>query len=79
MALEIRGLSQRQRVLADILWACDSIPEVELFIAGLPTSELKQEASTLVNLMIVQSQDRAVDASDDMTQANEIINRIKNL
>lgn len=76
MALAIEGLTQRQQVLADILWACDSMLEVEKFISGLPTYQLKQEATTLVNLMILQTRDTV---TGNMTEANRILDRIKNL
>ena len=76
MALEIRGLSQRQRVLADILWVCDSIPEVEQFIAALPTQELKQEAAALFNLMIVHTIDQCYDGMGSMDEAEAVIKRV---
>lgn len=76
MALEIRGLSQRQKVLADILWVCEGLPDVEKFIAGLPTKELKQEASTLVNLMIVHTIDQCYDGMGSMDEAEAVIKRV---
>ena len=74
MALEIRGLTQRQQVLADILWATDSRKAVNRFVAALPTEELRLEAYTLIELMILSVQDEVT----DLTEAEQVLNRLKN-
>ena len=36
MAIEITGLTKRQKILADILWGIEDWNQVERFIASLP-------------------------------------------
>ena len=33
----LEGLTPRQMILADIIWACEDKPEVDRFIKALPT------------------------------------------
>jgi len=50
--VQIEGLNQRQRALADVMWMMNSKPEVEAFIKALhPT--MRQEAQTVVEMMIL--------------------------
>ena len=47
----LEGLTPRQMVLADIIWACEDKPEVDRFIKALPTVAMQQEARSIVDLM----------------------------
>lgn len=51
--INIDGLNAQQRALADILWQCETLNEVDTFINGLPTTQLKTEAKNIVELMIL--------------------------
>ena len=48
----IEGLTQKQMVLADIMWSLDGIHEVNAFIAALPNRERK-ECATIIELMMM--------------------------
>ena len=47
----IDGLNERQKFLADIIWAFADFANVQKFIKTLPTGELRDEARSLVELM----------------------------
>jgi len=48
--VQIQGLNQRQRALADVLWMMNSRADVDRFIQALhPT--MRQEAQTVVEMM----------------------------
>jgi hypothetical protein len=48
--IQIQGLNQRQRALADVLWMMNSRADVDRFIQALhPT--MRQEAQTVVEMM----------------------------
>ena len=53
MNITIEGLNERQRVLADIIWACDTQEDADRFIKSLPTLPLRQEAASVKELMIL--------------------------
>jgi hypothetical protein len=79
MAVEftIEGLNPQQRVLADIIWSCNSRDQVEAFVKGLPTKALKQEASNIVDLMIMAVVEQCYDGiNPNMTEAQQLINKV---
>ena len=45
------GLTPRQMVLADIIWACEEMSDILKFIKTLPTVAMQQEARSIVDLM----------------------------
>jgi hypothetical protein len=45
MSFELVGLTRRQQLLADMLWACGTREDIERFIQFLPTQEIKEEAA----------------------------------
>ena len=47
----LEGLTPRQRVLADIIWACEEMADILKFIKTLPTVAMQQEARSIVDLM----------------------------
>ena len=77
--ITIAGLNERQRCLADIIWACDTHADVQKFIRTLPTSELRDEAWSIVELMkmaaIEQSYDGIAEPFDTKTLLAKISKR----
>jgi len=69
--IEIEGLSKKQRMLADIIWALDSQQQVELFIASLPLKE-RREAQTVTELMILAF----LDECESVAEAQQVIKSI---
>jgi hypothetical protein len=78
-SISIGNLSQQQTLIADILWQCQNRDQVDSFISGLPTVDLQNQAKTLVDLIIYESVDQCYNNSDEFTEADELITRIKRL
>lgn len=73
--ITVDGLTSRQQLFADILWACDSRNQVDKFVQSLPNAELQQEVENLIELIILASFDQV--EQDDLTEAKDLINKIK--
>ena len=73
----IEGLNAQQRFLADIIWACNNKSDVEKFIAALPTKALRNEAKSIVDLMILAVVEQCYDGiNPDMDAAKQLINKV---
>jgi hypothetical protein len=73
----IYGLNQRQQILADILWTCDTRDTVDRFILGLPSKELQDEAKSIVDLIILSVVEQCYDGStDNMDEAKGLISKV---
>jgi len=75
--ITLDGLNARQKVLADMIWACDSKADVENFINCLGTRALKKEAETIVEMLILATVEQAYDGIGSLDEANELINKVK--
>ncbi len=72
----IEGLNARQRFLADIIWACETKDKVEAFIQALPTKALRNEARSIVDLMIMAVVEQCYDGiSPNMDQAEQVLQK----
>ncbi len=73
----LHGLNKRQRVLADIIWACEDKTKVDRFIKGLPTEKLRNEAQSIVDLMIMAVVEQCYDGvGSNMDEAKDLIDKI---
>jgi hypothetical protein len=75
--ITLDGLNARQKVLADMIWACDSKADVENFINCLGTRALRKEAETIVEMLILATVEQAYDGIGSLDEANELINKVK--
>jgi hypothetical protein len=50
MAIQITGLSKRQRAIADVLWMMNTRADAERFIASLEP-QTQRDANTVVEMM----------------------------
>lgn len=76
MRLELTGLSHRQQLLADMLWACGTRKDIEQLIRYLPSQEIKNEAATLVELMIVETIDQCYDGLGSMEESQKVLDKL---
>ncbi len=76
MEITIEGLNARQRVLADIIWACETRKQINEFIRSLPTVQLQDEARAIVDLMIMATVEQCYDGLSPMTEAQSLINKV---
>jgi hypothetical protein len=72
----IEGLNAQQRVLADIIWACEDKVNVDKFIKSLPTRALRQEAQSIVDLMVMAVVEQCYDGiNPDMDEAEKVLRK----
>lgn len=74
----IDGLNERQRHLADIIWACRDYAAVQKFIRTLPTHALRDEAYSIVELMRMAAVEQCYDGITPMEAADNVLNKIRN-
>ena len=68
MEIEVHGLTALQSRLADAIWECDSIEDVDAYIAGLP-KKLRPQAALVRELMVLAVLDHVVETP----QAREVL------
>ncbi len=73
--ITIQGLNKRQAAMADMIWACETKRQVDAFISGLPTQKLKQEAQTIVDMMIMATIEQCYDGLGSMDEANSVLQK----
>jgi hypothetical protein len=76
LEITIDGLSPRQRILADLIWACDSKADIDSFIQFLPTQEMKDEARVIIDLMLMATIEQCYDGISPMDEAKEVLDKI---
>jgi hypothetical protein len=65
MAVQIQGLSKRQRAIADVLWLMNNRADAERFIQSLePTTQ--RDALTVVEMMQLAIIDEVDSVDDDV-------------
>ena len=72
----LEGLTPRQMILADIIWACEDKPEVDRFINSLPTQAFRNEAKSIVDLMKMAAVEQCYDGITDNPEADRVIKRL---
>ena len=73
----IEGLNERQRHLADIIWACETQAAVQKFIKTLPTYALRDEANSIVELMKMAAVEQCYDGISELNEAKDVLNQFK--
>jgi hypothetical protein len=76
LEITIDGLSPRQRILADMIWACDSKADIDRLIKFLPTQEMKDEARVIIDLMLMATIEQCYDGITPMDEAEKVLKRI---
>jgi hypothetical protein len=71
----LEGLTPRQMLLADMIWACENQDHVDRFVRGLPTRELRNEAKTIVNLMVMAVVEQCYDGIGELAEANKVLQK----
>jgi hypothetical protein len=67
MSVQIRGLSKRQRAIADVLWMMNTREDAERFIASL-APDTQRDANTVVEMMQLAIIDE-IDTVDESTKS----------
>jgi hypothetical protein len=74
MNIELHGLTKKQMVFCDIMWALETREAVEKFIATLPAKD-QRTCNTLIEMMQLAFLDE-VDSTDE---ANTVIDSIRRM
>ena len=73
--ITITGLTNKQKVFMDVMWAMDSMPAVNAFIKSLPTRD-QQDCLSLVAIAVQESleEDNRLDDYEEL--ARNLIARV---
>jgi hypothetical protein len=74
MNIELHGLTKKQMIFCDIMWALETREAVESFIATLPTKD-QRTCKILIEMM----QLAFLDAVDSTDEANEVLDNIRKI
>jgi hypothetical protein len=74
--ITIQGLNARQRFIADILWAYEDGKDADRFVRCLPTAELRNEAQSIKDLMLMAAVEQLYDGISDNLDAKMVIDKI---
>ncbi len=74
--IELHGLTARQHTIADILWAFEDGKDADRFIQCLPTAELRNEAQSIKDLMLMAAVEQLYDGISDNPDAKMVIDKI---
>jgi hypothetical protein len=61
--ITIDGLTERQKVFADILWAFETEAQIDQFIASLPSKALRNEVNSVKTLIVMAVRESNVDSA----------------
>lgn len=74
--LIIHGLTARQIEMLDIMWSMEELEDVEEWVSTL--SEKEQKISeVLMQMVVLESYEGMLEEIEYLTEANDLINRIK--
>jgi len=73
--ISITGLSNKQKVLMDVMWAMEDMPAVEAFIKTLPTRD-QQDCQSLVTIAVQESLEEDNRLDDYEQDARNVIARV---
>ena len=74
--ITIDGLNARQKVLADMIWACDTRAQINTLIRSLPTVQLQDEAKSIMEMMILATIEQCYDGISPMDEAEDVLKKI---
>ena len=67
--ISIEGLNERQRGIMDLLWNCQDIEQIQLFIKSLPTQSDQYDALSLVTIATHESIEQELGFSKECKDA----------
>jgi hypothetical protein len=72
----VDGLSPRQMVLADIIWAFEDFQDVQKFIRALPNKALQDEAQSVVEVMKMAAIEQCYEGLREPFDAKQLLDKI---
>ena len=74
--IQIQGLNTRQHTIADILWAYEDGKDADRFIRCLPTAELRNEAQSIKDLMLMAAIEQCYDGIAEPMDVKALLAKI---
>ena len=69
--MKLDGLTEQQVKIADMLWACDTLEQARAVV-----DRFGNEASVVMELMLLASLDNDVDNMEEYPDAQQLLNKI---
>jgi membrane-anchored glycerophosphoryl diester phosphodiesterase (GDPDase) len=73
--ITLDGLTHKQKMLAQLIWDCETQDQLETLIRCLPTKEDRYMASTLSHVMIYEALEQNIEQY--RLQAQEVIDHVR--
>ncbi len=74
---ELYGLTERQKVLADMLWGCEEYTDVERLLRAMPKRE-RLECESIIEMMKMAVVEQCYDGvKQEYKEAQQLINKVK--
>lgn len=74
---ELYGLTERQKVLADMLWACPEWTDIERLLKALPKRERKECESIIEMMKMAVVEQCYAGIKQEYNEARQLINKVK--
>jgi hypothetical protein len=71
----IHGLTHKQKLIADLIWQCDSQAQVLALIRSLPSSHDRAQAQALMQIMVQEFMEEHLEDYEE--QAREAVDRCR--
>jgi hypothetical protein len=75
--IKLEGLTHKQKMLAQLIWDCETQEQLTMLIRCLPTREDQHMASTLSRVMIHETWEQERGLEEFADAAEEIIDRAR--
>jgi len=75
MTITLTGLTHKQKVFMDVMWAMDSMPAVDAFIKSLPARD-QQDCRSLVAIAVQETLEQEGRIADYEQDAVSVIARV---
>jgi len=77
--ITITGLTHKQKAIMDILWACNSVEQAQLFIRSMPTDKDKADANSLMQIAVMETYELEGAMELYASDAKDIIDSVRGL
>lgn len=74
--ITIEGLTKKQKAIMEILWNCDSMEQVNLFIRSMPTFKDRCDAQSLMMLALWETLENKGGLDEYESDALELLRQL---
>ena len=77
--ITITGLTHKQKAIMDILWACATAEQAQLFIRSMPTAKDRADANSLMQIAVLETYELEGAMELYASDAKDIIDSVRSL